>query len=678
MPARFLPGTRAQMAALAVKLFARERLAHAGVSVFATPRRLVLSVKGLAAAQAPQEVVVLGPLKVQAFDGNGTPLPAANGFARKCGIRVKDLQERESEKGARMAYVAKEKGRPAEKVLPGLLAELAGSVEFSKSMRWPQSPFSFARPVRWLLALHGSRRIGVRAAGLTSADVTRGRRFAHPKPIKVRNPAHYFRAVRAAGIVVDTQVRKAAIRKEGDRLAARAGAKVLWDDCLLAEVADLVEAPAPVLCAYPAESLELPREVIVAAMQEHQRYFPLAGSEGGLVPRFVAVANGVDSRSVVAGNERVLKARLADATFFYRQDRNKPLAERALRLGEVVWQRNAGTLKDKCSRVSKLAGSLARNVGVDEAVCSRAGLLCKADLLTSMVGEFPSLQGVVGGIYASHDHEPAGVPEAIAEHYRPAAAGDSVPRTPAGAVVALADKLDSLAGHLGLGHAPTGTVDPFALRRTGIGILRILWEMGWKLSLTRLLRRAVERYAEGGIVLDEKPAIEGGRDFLRARLEAIFEEQGFQHDEIGASLIGFTREGEDDPVSAAKRLIGIAASRRRPGFREIVFALSRVTNIIPAGFEGAPINPDELVTPERKLHEAGERVREEAEKLSADGNYEKLFDLLATLKPEIDSFFDAVLVMDKDEAVRKRRLAVLKHVEKSIRLFGDLRKLVIE
>ncbi len=679
IPARFLPAARAHLAAAADNLLAEERLAHKGVRSFATPRRLVLHVKAVALRQQSKEIVVLGPMKKQCFDEKGEPTPAMLGFARRYGIKPAQLLEKSTEKGPRMAYVGIEKGRPADKVLPELLERLIGGVDFPKSMRWPQSPAPFARPVRWLLALLGKRKLAIKALGLAGSSATRGRRFVHPKPFKVPATDRYWKIMRDAGIELDEKRRKLVIRERAERLVERTGGKVLWDQDLLDEVADLVEAPVPVLGKFPSAALELPRPVLVAAMQEHQRYFPVIDGQGDLMPFFVAVCNGIGTSVAIEGNERVLKARLADARFFYQEDGKRRLQDLARRLGEVVWQARAGTVRDKCSRLEDLAEYIAGITETDAAAAKRAAGLCKADLLTQMVGEFPSLQGIVGGIYAARDGEPAVVADAIADHYRPSGAADSVPQTLTGCVVALADKLDTLVGHLALGHMPSGTADPYALRRQAIGILRILWERDWKLSLSAMLKRACGGFSRQNVDISDENVVKSALNFLRGRLEGVFADQGYAHDEIQASLTGFndiSREN-DVPVLAARRLMALSSLRRTNGFRETIFALSRITNIIPRDFEARDVDVPALEGMERELYDAFEAARPQVEESAARGEFEEVYRILAGLRPVIDKFFEAVLVMDQSHDVRNRRLGLLKHIERTILLFAEVRKLVI-
>jgi len=686
IPARFLPPARRQLAALGEKLLKEHALGFGSITTYATPRRLVLLATAVPGMQESRETVVLGPPKAAAFDAEGKPTPAAEGFARKHGLAVKDLREVPTGKGPRMAVVSRAVGRPALQVLPEVLSGAISGLEFPKSMRWPQAPGTFARPVRWLLALHGKVPVAVSLGEVKSGNTTRGRRFVHPKPLAVKDPADYRKVMARAGIIIDAAARQALIRKEGDALAAKAGGRVVWDEGLRGEVADLVEAPAPMLGRFPAETLSIPRPVIVAAMQEHQRYFPVEDSSGALLPCFVFVANGVRTPTVVAGNERVLKARLADARFFHSEDRKKDMAEWVKALKNVVWQAEAGSMLRKSQRVSLLSSWLASQLGEDTSKAMLAGMYSKADLVSYMVGEFPGLQGVAGGLYIRAGgiailKTPAGpmgltkeswqepVGTAIAEHYRPQGPADDVPGTPLGCIVALADKVDTLAGHLELGHTPSGTADPYGLRRAAIGMVRVLFERGWRISLSELALKA-----QGGFAPDRpelNPATPGALiAFIRQRMERIFEEQGFAHDEIQASFVDF-----DDAVAAAMRLKALATLRRREGFREVGLALSRVTNIIPKGFNAVSYDPAALGPEERALHDAHEALRSRAEPLANEMKYEELYEILASMRPVIDRFFDAVLVMDKDETVRNRRLSLLSSVAGTIRRLADVRAL---
>jgi len=684
IPARFLPSARRQLKANAEKHLREAALAFSEIESYATPRRLVLHVRGIPAVQETREITVLGPYKSQGYDADGKPTPAAEGFARKHGVPVVKLAEVPGDKGVRLAYVSVDKGKPADQVLAGILAKVVAGLEFPKAMRWPQSPVAFARPVRWLLAMLGNRPVKLEAMGLKASTATRGRRFVHPDPLPVRSAPKYFKVVKKAGIVLDVAERKARIRWAADKLAASAGGRVLWDEDLLDEVADLVEAPAAILGSFLPDALEIPQPVLVAAMQEHQRYFPVADGAGKLLPHFVAVANGVATKTVVAGNERVLKARLADARYFYNEDMKKGFGIWVRALKNVVWQAGAGSMFMKSDRVRDLAVYLGDTLGVKVTRIAWMAQICKADLVTSMVGEFPDLQGIAGGLYVRagrlgavaegwSSEEREEVATAVSEHYRPEGPNDDVPSTPGGALVALADKADSLVGHLALGHSPSGTRDEYGLRRSGIGIIRIIAGREWRVSLAGLFKRNVETYLRHLIDIKDAPGvIRGAVGFLEGRLAAIFEEQGFQHDEIQAALADF-----DDVMLATARLKAIASLRRLEGFRETMFALSRVTNILPAGFDGVTVDPALLDGEEKALYDAHAAVREQAARLAAEMKFAELYDLLAALKPAIDRFFDHVMVMDKDAAVRERRLSLLCRVAATIRLFGDVKQLVI-
>jgi glycyl-tRNA synthetase beta chain len=700
IPARFLPSARRQLKALAEKHLAAASLAHGDLRVYATPRRLAILAEGVPVVQPDRPFTELGPLKTQAFDPSGKPTPAAEGFARKHSVAVSALKVVEDKKGPRMAVSGVELGRAAAEVLPGVLESVLKGFEFPRAMRWPQAPGrTFARPIRWLVAMHGTKALRFSVGEVAAAPATMGRRFVHPKPLPVKSAGDYLKVLKKAGILVDETERKALIRREADRLAVKASGRVLWDEALLAEVADLVEAPCPLLGTFPREALELPQAVIVAAMQEHQRYFPVVDEAAKLLPHFITVANGVATRSVVAGNERVLKARLADARFFWTTDSRKKLEDGLAALGGVVWQANGGTMLDKAKRVERLARVLAMYYktlkvlpGIDHEAVGRAGLLAKADLVTAMVGEFPGLQGVVGGLYAAASGEPPAVVRGIAEHYRPSGPGDDIPASDEGCLVALADKVDHLAGHFRLGHAPTGTADPYGLRRAAIGIIRILAEREWRLPmpLSALLGVSASEHVDREhlaaeilkaakateplplIDLGTRKVVLAAHAFIRARLEAVFEEQGFQHDEIQAALVDF-----EDILYATRRLKALVTLKMRPGFRDTLLALSRVTNIL-AKVEGeGSASREALDEPERELYDAHQRVAARARELAEAGDFEALYGVLATLKPAIDAFFDRVLVMDPDEAVRRRRLDLLKLVEGTIRLFVDVRQLAL-
>lgn len=673
IPARFLPNLRRLLKTRLEDRLKKAQLGFTAVESFATPRRLVAVVRGVPERQTVSDETVLGPAKAQAFDASGKPTPAVEGFARKHGVAVARLIETPTEKGVRMAVILRRKPEPAAVVLARELGELlAGGLEVPKAMRWPQAPGTFARPVRWLLALHGSAVIPVTLGAIRAGRTTMGRRFVHPAPVAVKSAAEYFKILAKLGIVIDAEERRTLIRREAEKLASTKKGRVLWDEALLGEVADLVEAPRPVLGTYPVSSLEVPQPVVVAAMQEHQRYFPVGDAAGALLPYFITVANGVRTPSVVAGNERVLKARLADARFFFETDRKHRLEERLPALAGVVWQAGAGSMLEKAKRMQALSAWLAVRLGVKNPAILQAALLAKADLVTAMVGEFPTLQGVVGGIYATASGEREEVAVAIGEHYRPTGPSDDVPSTPVGCVVALADKLDHLAGHFVLGHAPTGTADPYAMRRAALGVIRILFDRHWHLPLRETFTRAADRLATAKGADASKAAAEA-LGFVRGRLAGVFEEQGFAPDEIAAVLAGF-----DDVSRAAARLRALAVVKSRPGFREAVQTLSRVTNILPKGFAGAPVDAAALAGPEAALHAAHAAIADAVAAHEAAGEFEALWDRLLTLSPSIAAFFDGVMVMDPDESVKTRRLSLLKEIDGSIRKFADVRQLVIQ
>lgn len=676
IPARFLPQIRRDLAEAAAEALTGIGLAaDVPITVSATPRRLVVRIAGVPDVIETAPPLTFGPPVASAFDAAGKPTPAAVGFARKFGVEVGSLGRAPNPKGKGEVVTCQppKKTDRAADVLPAVLTAMIGAIKVPKAMRWPQSDFAFARPIRWLIALHGSRNLGVRCGEVVSGLTTRGRRFVHPDPLPVASAAAYPGVQQQAGIILDERERKSVIRTQADALAASAGGRVFWDEDLLSEVADLVEAPIAILGTFPQESLEVPQEVLIASMMEHQRYFPLVDAQGKLLPRFITVANGVKTPAVVAGNERVLKARLADARFFYMEDRKKRLADILPGLTGVVWQNKAGSMQEKSVRLAGLAGRLAAAVGAEPNAPTRAAQLCKADLITQMVFEFPTLQGVMGGLYAAADGEPAPVARAIGEHYRPAGPQDDVPQSEAGAVLALADKLDTLVGHLALGHAPSGSADPYALRRAALGVIRIVSDRSWRLGLHDALRAAADGFAAQHLAVTDAPGtVAAVTAFLRDRLDGVFTEQGFMHDEIQASLVDF-----DDLVLAGLRLKALAQLRHRPGFRETAFALSRVTNILPKGYAGGTVNVAGLDAEERTLYAAWDAIHGKADELAHEANFEAMYDLLAALKPAIDRFFDAVMVMDPDTAVRERRLALLWTIQQTIRAFADVRALIV-
>ncbi|MFO7172741.1 MAG: glycine--tRNA ligase subunit beta [Bacillota bacterium] len=686
LPARFCGPALAQLKEKAEAALAAARLDHGPVETFGTPRRLVLLVRDLALRQRDQEVVVRGPSRRAAFDAEGRPTRAAEGFARSQGVPVESLVVRTDEKGGEYVYAVKhEAGQPAAEVLPALLERLITSLEFPKSMRWGTGEIRFARPIRWILALLGDEVIPFTVAGLESGRTTRGHRTLGPaEPIPVDDVHDYFVKVARAGVMVDQEQRRRTIWHQVSQVARELGGWVPRDEALLDEITWLVEQPLAFHGNFDPAFLEVPQEVLVTSMREHQRYFPVYDREDGrLLPYFIAVRNGGEEHleTVRRGNERVLRARLADARFFFEEDRKRPLESRLKDLKQIVFQEKLGSLYDKVQRLRALARQIGEALGFGEADlarCDRVATLAKCDLTTHVVYEFPELQGVMGREYARLEGEDPEVTAGIFEHYLPRFAGDRLPGTAPGTVVALADKLDTLAGFFLLGLIPTGSQDPYALRRAALGVTAIVTEGELRLSLSWLLDAALAGYGDAFTPEERSRAKAALLDFFRVRLEGLLREQGHRPDVVDAVLAA----GMDDMVDLLRRAEALTRSLQEPEFAAVTTAFKRVANLaVKAAEHGAAeaeVDPSLFAEePERELWQTFGDLREAAEAALAAGDYLGFYRLAVRLKAPVDAFLDRVLVMAEDPALRRNRLAMLRAIGRLLTRPADLGRLSV-
>ena len=543
IPARFLPEALEQFRDQALELLTSNRLAFEEVRTLATPRRLVLHITDLAGLQEGWEERKKGPSKDAAFDAEGKPTRAALGFAEKHGLSIDQLKLERSGKKEYLVAVQEIPGKKTPELLGELLPSLIKSIVFPKNMIWEQSKVKFARPIRWILCLYGEELVDFSYAGLTSGRETRGHRFLNPGPFVVNSPAHYFTCLEEAGVVLDHKKRELMIRDKVERAARSLGGVARLDAGLLQEVTFLVESPEAISCSFPQSYLDLPREVLVTTMQSHQRYFPVEDAKGAILPFFIAVSNNCAAplNNIRRGNEKVLKARLADARFFYDEDVKIPLEERAAELKNILFQENLGTLYEKTERLQDLTRFLIEkipNLNEEERKASlRAAFLAKADLTTNMVGEFPELQGIMGREYALKSGETRKTATAIYEHYLPRFAGDEFPSTTPGVMVALADKMDHLAGCFAVGIRPSGSQDPYALRRQALGILSIFIQHKLSFSFEDLIRQALLLLQNKLAHLNEEEIgklTDEIRRFAWQRLRYLFQEEGIDYDIIEA------------------------------------------------------------------------------------------------------------------------------------------------
>ncbi len=632
------------------------RLAHGSIKVMGTPRRLVVWVQEMAARQPDRTTVIKGPPADRAFDPSGQPTRAGEGFARSRGLAVGDLQVREIDGGRYAMAVVSEPGRSAVEVLTGVLPAWVASLHFDKPMRWNNSGVAFSRPIRWLLALYDEQVIPFVYAGYTAGRTTRGLRFHDPDFMDIKRPEDYFSALQDQGILLDPLERRQRIQDQVTRLVEEAGGKVKEDADLLGEITHLVEAPTALRGSFDPSHLHLPPEVLISVMKKHQRYFPVE-KEGQLLPYFIAVRNG-DAQHlevVVDGNEQVIRARFADADFFVRDDLKHPLPDFLPRLNSLAFQKQLGSMLDKTRRIQRLVEALSARIGLtgeEIPVALRAAELCKADLATRMVVEMTSLQGIMGRYYALKAGEPQAVAQAIFEHYLPRSGGDMTPQSLAGLVVGLADRLDSLAGLFAAGLAPTGTRDPFALRRSALGLVQglIAWDLDFDL-------RAGLDLAAAGLPIQATPETQAAcLDFIVGRLRSILLEAGFRYDGVDAVL---TVQGAN-PANASRAVKELAAWIARPDWQVILPAYARCVRITRDQPEKYPVDLGFLADPaEINLFRALEKVEGTPRRAGSPGD---LLEAFLPVIPAINQFFTAVMVMAEDPRVRKVRLGLLQRV----------------
>ena len=669
-------------------------LAHGPVVAYATPRRLAARVSRLAESQPEQQIRRKGPPVMAAFDANGEPTRAATAFAESCGTTPDQLGRVEEPKGAFLFYEGRRAGQATLALLPGIVQESLDKLPIAKRMRWGSGSVEFVRPVHWVVMLFGHDVVDCSLLGLPAGDSTRGHRFHSSRPIKV-SPATYERRLETAGhVVASFAERRQRIQRGVLDLAASLGGDAVMSESLLDEVTALVEWPVPVAGRFEDRFLELPPEVVIATVQDHQRYFPVRDPDGKLTPWFITVSN-IESRDpaqVRAGNERVVRPRLADAAFFWETDRKQPLAAQRKALADVTFQKQLGSLLAKSDRVASLAERVAEVAGSDSALARRAADLAKCDLMTAMVGEFPELQGLMGRYYATHDGEHEEVAAALEEQYRPRFAGDRLPETGAGTALAIADKLDTIVGIFAAGQKPTGAKDPFGLRRAALGILRTVVEKRIDIDLQSLIdaalvavradmqaaaaERAPQKDSNTVVATGSFPQLSGPDpvaaeiyEYIMERLRAYYVEGG----------LGVTTEMFDavlarrpaSPLDFDARLRALADFLSLPDAASLAAANKRIANILRKSEQDVPARVDASLlqhTAEHRLATEVEGLREDVESLLAARRYEAALRKLATLRPHVDAFFDGVMVMADNPAVRANRLALLAALS---RLFGE-------
>jgi glycyl-tRNA synthetase beta chain len=693
-PRSLLALQQALVSALSAGL-AKADLAHGELVGFATPRRLAVWVKRLAAQQPEQHLKRRGPPVSAAFDAAGQPTRAALAFAESCGTSLEALQRLDEGKGTFLFFLGTKAGERAVVLLPGLVQAALDALPIARRMRWGAGNALFVRPVHWVVMLYGREVVPATLLDTPAGHLTRGHRFHAPRPIRIASPGSYERTLRERGhVLADFAGRRERIRAQVTAAAAEAQGRALISEALLQEVTALVEWPVALTGRFEERFLPLPREVLISTLEDHQRYFPVEDAQGRLLPAFIAVSN-IQSRepaTVRAGNERVVRARLADAAFFWEQDRRQPLAARCAGLDAVTFQAKLGSLGDKTRRLGALAAEIAVAAGGSREHAVRAAHLCKCDLLTAMVGEFPELQGIMGTYYAQADGEPHEVAAAIREHYLPRAAGDQLPATRAGLALAIADKLDTLAGIFAIGEKPTGTKDPFGLRRAALGVQRMLIEKGLDLDLRRYIDQAlagvradIARLRATAATATPTDSTAGEiYDFLMERLRAYYLDNAGAPPLPGQAVV--TTEMFDavlaarpaSPLDFNARLKALSTFLELPESASLTAANKRIANILRKANMTPPPEVDVLrlrESAEVRLFDAMRALRDAVAAATARREYAGALGQLAQLRPAVDAFFDQVMVMDENPQLRANRLSLLAQLQGLFAGVADLSRL---
>ncbi len=641
---------------------------------FATPRRLAMLLRDVPLQQQDQSIEKRGPALQAAFDGDGNPTKAALGFARSCGVEVADLQHKETDKGTWLYYELMQKGRSLQALLPGIVSQALAGLPIPKRMRWGDRADEFVRPVHWLVMMLDDQVIEANILGTASGNQTSGHRFHAPQPLTVGNAADYENLLKTSAFVIaDFEQRRAMIRKQVEDKAAELGGEVRIDADLLDEVTALVEWPQAISGRFDKEFLSVPSEALVTTMQDNQKYFAVFDGNGALLPYFITVSN-IDSTKpelVSSGNERVIRPRFADAKFFWEQDQKINLSSRLQSLETVVFQQQLGTLADKVIRIRSLAGYMAEILGTDVSEAERAAELSKCDLMTDMVGEFPKLQGIMGKYYARHDGETDIVANAIEQHYWPRFAGDAVPTQAVGQFVALSDRIDTMVGIFAIGQKPSGVKDPFGLRRAALGIIRILIENELPIDIVNLCQKAAEGLSDK---LDASAVVDEVVHYIYDRLQAYYQDQKIRYDVVEAVLAC------KPPVltDLQNRVVAVDEFLGEEAAVALAAANKRISNILKKNEQVYGYQVDENLfelDAEKTLYRELERLEKIALGHFNGAEYLQGLEVLAGLRPQVDHFFDDVMVMVDDEKLRLNRLALLQKLANNFLRVADFSRI---
>jgi glycyl-tRNA synthetase beta chain len=640
-----------------------------------TPRRFYVSISGLAEKQADKEEVIMGPPASVAFDDEGNLTKAGSGFVRSKGLSEDSLEKVETERGVYLSGVKRTKGVPTRDFIEGILVDVIKSIPFRKSMRWGDKSFRFARPVHWFVALYGGEVIDFEIDGIKSSNKTMGHRIHANEYFEVKDYEDYLRVLKENKVVATTKERMDMVREQVAEIEKETGYKVDLDEDLLKTVAGLVEYPVSLMGEFEESYLELPADVLITSMKNHQKYFYVTDKEGNIVNKFIGVSNTdpKDPELVKTGYARVLRARLADAAFFWENDKKYPLEKRVEELKKVVYQEKIGTSYEKMERFRALAVFFAENFNADaKADTDRTAVLCKADLLSEMVYEFPELQGIMGNIYSKLQGENDTVAAAIEEHYLPRFAGDDLPASDAGAFVSMADKLDTMCGIFAINLIPTGNQDPYALRRGAIGILNIIKERGYRMGLKTMIARGVEglkKYMD----FDADKTAELIYDFIIQRYRQMLASEGIPADCVEAAC-----EVSDDIITIEKAAKALAESKQTPEFASIAAGYKRINNILKKSGHNSSEYAEALFEADEE-RELAALLSEKADQINrevSEENFTVAMTQLLTFSGPVDSFFENVMVMAKDEKVKNNRLSLLLQLKGVFNTLGDLTKII--
>lgn len=644
------------------------------IKPFATPRRLALLVSDLDEQTPDKNVERRGPALQASFDEDGNPTKAAQGFARSCGVTVEDLDKLESDKGSWLIFQSHQPGESAPNLIPPIVNEALDNLPIPKRMRWGDLDAQFVRPVHWAILLFGNEIIDCEILSATTGRTTYGHRFHHPDGIEIPLPAEYEVLLESEGkVIADFDRRAITVKAQIETTALDLKGRAVIDESLLDEVTAMVEWPVAVAGHFEDRFLDVPQEALISTMSTNQKYFHLVDDKHKLLPYFITISNieSKDPDTVRTGNERVIRPRFSDAEFFWNQDRKQRLDQRIPRLKTVVFQHKLGTIYDKTQRVAKLASHIADQIGASKQLAMRAAELCKCDLMTEMVGEFPNLQGTMGRYYAELDGEDPAVSLAIDDHYRPRHAGDKLPEGMISDAVALADRLDSLLGIFSIGQIPTGDKDPYALRRAALGVLRILIEKEIDLDLHILLNLAARNFDPA---LSATDSVDVVMEFILDRLRAFYHDQGIQPDVLDAVTVSQPTR----PVDIDKRIKAVNTFRDLPEAESLAAANKRIGNILKKveGNLSSTINSDLFVNDaENNLYQTLSKLIDSINPLLNNGDYEAALTQLATLREPVDTFFDDVMVMVDDNKIRENRIAMLNQLHGVFLQVADISRL---